>query len=110
MLDFSEKVAHPPKIFHVNWFRKDENGEFIWPGFGENLRVLNWIIDRVYGRAPAVETPIGFVPTDGALDLEGLDIAAETIEKLFAVNPEDWLEELKGHRSSLNSSATGSPS
>ncbi len=94
-IDFAEKVTHPPKIFHVNWFRKDEKGEFVWPGFGENLRVLNWLIDRVYGRAPAEKTPIGFVPTDGALDLEGLDITAETIEKLFAVNPEDWLEELK---------------
>ena len=98
-IDFEKNLAEPPGIFHVNWFRKDEGGNFIWPGFGENLRVLNWIIERTRGRASAVKTPIGFVPAEDSLDLEGLDIAAEAIEKLFAVDPGDWLEELEGHRS-----------
>ena len=98
-LDFGKNVANPPKIFHVNWFRKDEAGCFIWPGFGENLRVLNWIIERAHGRASAVRTPLGFVPTENGLDLKGLNIPAKTVKKLFAVDPGDWLEELAGHRS-----------
>lgn len=98
-LNFGKKIKNPPKIFHVNWFRKDEEGHFIWPGFGENLRVLNWIIKRAQGQAEAVRTPIGFVPAEDELDLKGLEISAGTIEKLFAVDPEDWQEELAGHRS-----------
>ncbi len=98
-IDFEKNLAKPPGIFHVNWFRKDEEGNFIWPGFGENLRVLNWIIERTRGRASAVKTPIGFVPAEDSLDLEGLDITTGTVDKLFAVDPGDWLEELEGHRS-----------
>jgi phosphoenolpyruvate carboxykinase (GTP) len=61
-LSFEERVKHLPKVFHVNWFRQDKNGKFLWPGFGDNLRVLSWIIDRCEGRAAAKETPIGFLP------------------------------------------------
>lgn len=84
-----------PMIFHVNWFRTDEEGNFLWPGFGENLRVLRWIIDRVNGRAAAVETPIGFVPTPDSLDLTGLDISMETMNKLLAIDREAWREEAR---------------
>ena len=65
-----------PKIFYVNWFRRDADGGFLWPGFGENSRVLKWVIERMDGKADAVETPIGFVPAPGGLDIEGLDLTA----------------------------------
>jgi aspartate/methionine/tyrosine aminotransferase len=87
------RLSNPPKIFHVNWFRTDQDGRFLWPGYGENLRVVEWILDRCRGEADAVETPIGFVPTPNSLDLTGLDISRETLDKLFAVNRSDWHEE-----------------
>lgn len=98
-LNFGKKIEKPPKIFHVNWFRKNEAGDFIWPGFGENLRVLNWIIRRAHNQAGAVRTPIGFVPAEGELDLTNLEISGETIEQLFAIDPKDWQKELAGHSS-----------
>ncbi len=82
-----------PKIYQVNWFRKDENGKYIWPGFGDNSRVLAWIIERVEGRAEAEETPIGGKPKDGDLYLEGLDLTDEQVTELFAVDPDSWLAE-----------------
>jgi phosphoenolpyruvate carboxykinase (GTP) len=82
-----------PKIFHVNWFRTDTSGRFLWPGFGENLRVLKWIIERVNGQGEAEETPIGYVPTPEALDLEGLALSKETLRELLRVDPEDWRQE-----------------
>ena len=84
---------NPLKIFHVNWFRTDEDGEFLWPGFGENLRVLKWIVDRTHGRGEAVETPIGHIQTPRALDLEGLDLSATTVHELLQVNRMAWQEE-----------------
>ncbi|HEX4622994.1 MAG TPA: phosphoenolpyruvate carboxykinase (GTP) [Solirubrobacteraceae bacterium] len=86
--------AQLPKIFYVNWFRKDDEGRFLWPGFGENSRVLAWIVQRCAGKAEATETPIGLVPAEGALDVEGLDIAAENLEELFAIDPDEWREQL----------------
>jgi phosphoenolpyruvate carboxykinase (GTP) len=84
-----------PKIFGVNWFRRDEeDGSFLWPGFGDNSRVLKWIIERIEGTADAVETPIGFVPTPDAIDLDGLDATPETIAKATKVSADDWREEL----------------
>ena len=74
-LNMGKRMTNPPKIFHVNWFRTDENGKFLWPGFGENLRVIEWILDRCRGEADAVKTPIGYVPTPDSLDLTGLDIS-----------------------------------
>jgi len=79
-----------PKVYAVNWFRKDANGKFIWPGFGENSRVLAWIVDRLAGKAEARDTAIGRLPADGALDLDGLDISAEQIAELFHIDPTTW--------------------
>ncbi len=82
-----------PKVYQVNWFRKDADGKFIWPGFGENSRVLSWVVERVEGRVDGVETPIGIAPAPGDLYLEGLDTTDEEIEQLFSVDPESWLAE-----------------
>ena len=78
-LTMGRRMAQPPKIFHVNWFRTDEKGKFLWPGYGENLRVIEWILDRCRGEADALQTPIGMVPTPESLDLSGLDISRETL-------------------------------
>ena len=83
-----------PKIFYVNWFRKDADGRWLWPGFGDNSRVLEWVFERAGGTGEAVETPIGYVPAPGALDIEGLDISKEDLEELLAVNPEEWKAEV----------------
>jgi len=77
----------------VNWFRKDTDGKFIWPGFGENSRVLEWIVNRLSDKAEAVDTPIGRIPAPGALNIDGLDITEEKIAELFAVNVDSWLAE-----------------
>ncbi len=83
-----------PRIFYVNWFRKDAEGNWLWPGFGENSRVLKWICERIDGTADAVETPIGYVPTPDALDLDGLDIPEADVEALLSVDPDAWRAEL----------------
>jgi phosphoenolpyruvate carboxykinase (GTP) len=83
-----------PKLFYVNWFRKDADGSFLWPGYGENSRVLEWIFDRVNGKAPGVETPIGAVPTVDAIDTTGLAISAEQMEELLRVDVEGWRAEV----------------
>jgi phosphoenolpyruvate carboxykinase (GTP) len=93
-LAMGKKIPKPPKIFHVNWFRKDADGKFLWPGFGENVRVLKWILERVEGRGGAEETPIGFVPSRNALTLDGLNLAPQTVDELLRVDPEDWEQEL----------------
>ncbi|TFV95001.1 phosphoenolpyruvate carboxykinase (GTP) [Orlajensenia leifsoniae] len=82
-----------PAIFQVNWFRKGEDGEFLWPGFGENARVLEWIIRRLEGTADAVSTPIGLLPAEGSLDVDGLDLSAEAVDALFDVDAASWLAE-----------------
>jgi phosphoenolpyruvate carboxykinase (GTP) len=83
-----------PKIFYVNWFRRDDDGNFLWPGYGENARVLEWIFERAMGRGEAVDTPIGWVPAPGAIDLEGLDVSKEDLEELLTVRPEEWRAEV----------------
>ena len=93
-LSFPERANHLPKIFHVNWFRQDDDGHFLWPGFGENLRVLQWIIERCEHRAGATETPIGFLPRPGDLPIDGLDIAAETLEELLTIDVGQWRDEM----------------
>ncbi len=85
-----------PKIFNVNWFRTDDEGHFIWPGFGDNLRVLKWILDRCDGEADAVETPIGFVPKAEDIDLTGLDLSVDTLRGILEVDPELWRQEVAG--------------
>jgi phosphoenolpyruvate carboxykinase (GTP) len=87
-------AAKLPLIFYVNWFRKDENGDYLWPGFGENSRVLKWIVERVEGAAAAEETIVGLVPAEGALDVDGLDLTPEQIAKALAVDPEEWKAEV----------------
>jgi phosphoenolpyruvate carboxykinase (GTP) len=82
-----------PKIYYVNWFRKNEQGKWLWPGFGENSRVLKWIIDRAEGTAKGIETPIGILPAPGELDLDGLDIPAEDLELLLSVDTNIWKQE-----------------
>jgi len=85
-LDFGAKLENPPAIFRVNWFRKDENGKFMWPGFGQNMRVLKWIVERVGGKADAVESPIGQMPTFGDITWDGLDYAQDTFDHLMQVD------------------------
>jgi phosphoenolpyruvate carboxykinase (GTP) len=93
-LDIGRKLTRPPKIFSINWFRTGDDGKFIWPGFGENIRVLKWAIDRVNGRVGAQETPIGHLPHPGDLDLNSLGISRENVDRLFQVNPDEWKGEL----------------
>ncbi len=87
-----------PKIFYVNWFRKDEDGRWLWPGYGENSRVLSWVFDRAGGEGEAEETPIGFIPAPGSIDTEGMDISAEDMDKLLAVDLDDWRAEVPSIR------------
>jgi phosphoenolpyruvate carboxykinase (GTP) len=86
--------ARLPKIYYVNWFRKSDGGDFLWPGFGENSRVLKWVFERLEGTAKAVETPIGNLPADGALELEGIDVSKEDMKELLSVKVEGWLDEI----------------
>ncbi|GIG58394.1 phosphoenolpyruvate carboxykinase [GTP] [Longispora fulva] len=83
-----------PKIFYVNWFRRGDEGQFLWPGFGENSRVLKWVVERLEGKAEAVETPIGYVPTADSLDVSGLDISAADLEAALKVDVEEWKAEI----------------
>jgi phosphoenolpyruvate carboxykinase (GTP) len=85
-----------PKIFYVNWFRKGDDGRYLWPGFGENSRVLEWVFERVSGRGDADETPIGWVPAKGAIDTDGLDVPADDLVELLRVNAEEWAGEVPG--------------
>ena len=86
--------AQLPKIFYVNWFRRDDDNSFLWPGFSENSRVLKWIFERVAGTAEAVESPLGLTPVEGGLDTEGLDFTDEQLRKALAIKPEEWETEL----------------
>ena len=92
-LEMGKRVPHPPKIFHVNWFRKGADGKFLWPGYGENARVLKWMLERIEGKAAATETPIGAVPAPNAITLDGLDVSRETMNELLRVDPADWAKE-----------------
>jgi len=84
-----------PKIFYVNWFRKDDEGKWLWPGFGENSRVLKWIFERVSGKGKAAKTPIGYMPTPDAIDTDGLDVTEADMEELLKVDKEGWLKEVE---------------
>lgn len=92
-----KKMTDCPRVFMVNWFRKDEQGKFIWPGFGENMRVLKWIIDRCQGRAYARETPLGWMPRADDIDLDGIDLTPEQFKAIEAVSPADVKTEIMGH-------------
>jgi phosphoenolpyruvate carboxykinase (GTP) len=93
-LDMQEKIPYPPKLFQVNWFRKGKDGKFLWPGFGENMRVLKWIVDRAHVRVGGQETLFGWVPKAGDLDLSDLPIPSEKVDEATAINPEEWKQEL----------------
>ena len=93
-LRMGRRMKHPPRVFHVNWFRQGDNGEFLWPGFGENLRVIEWILGRCRDEVEAVPSPIGYVPNPGDLDMTGLDLPDQTLRRLVSVQPDDWDDEL----------------
>jgi phosphoenolpyruvate carboxykinase (GTP) len=92
--EMARRLRNPPKIFEVNWFRKDRDGSFLWPGYSENMRVLKWIVDRVKGSSGAQQTPIGLVPSNGDISLDGLDLASERLRQATSINPGEWLAEL----------------
>ena len=94
-LAMGKKMTRPPKIFRVNWFRTGEDGKFLWPGFGENLRVLRWILDRCEGRGASRETPLGHVPTPAAIDRTGLELGDAALEKLLRVDTAEWHEAIQ---------------
>ena len=97
-LDMGKMIPNPPQIFHVNWFRTDDEGHFLWPGYGENMRVLMWILARCEGKVDAKKTPIGYVPYVKDLDLEGLDVDEKVVEGLLSVDAKLWLEDVVGIR------------
>jgi phosphoenolpyruvate carboxykinase (GTP) len=93
-LAMGKRIASPPRIFHVNWFRTGSDGKFLWPGFGENLRVLRWVVERCRGKGAAVQTPIGWVPGEGGIDLGGLSMPAGAMRDLLRVDREEWKAEI----------------
>ena len=95
-LEMGKKIPNKPLIFNVNWFRTDDEGHFIWPGFGDNMRVLMWILARCEGKVDAVETPIGYVPKPEDIDLTGLDLSIDTLKGLLNVDKDLWREEVAG--------------
>lgn len=99
-LDMGRRLrGKAPKIFHVNWFRRDrKTNKFLWPGYGENLRAILWALERCEGRSKAMDSPMGFLPTMDALNLSGLDMPPETLKAILEVNPDDWDEDLKDQR------------
>jgi len=108
-LETGPRLTNPPLIFHVNWFRKDAAGKFLWPGFGDNMRVLKWIIDRCEGKGGAVESPIGGTPRAEDLDLDELDVSPEMMRELLAVNADDWAKELADQEEFFKSLQPGVP-
>jgi phosphoenolpyruvate carboxykinase (GTP) len=94
-LGFKDKSENLPKVFHVNWFRKDADGNFMWPGFGDNMRVLKWITERCVGQSNAAKTPIGLIPNGSDLDLSGLDLDQKVVDALLAIDPNIWRTEIE---------------
>jgi len=108
-LEVGRRLSRPPRIFRVNWFRTNERGRLMWPGFGENLRVLQWILERSEGRGAAVDTPIGLVPTLDALDRRGLDLSDAALAMLLKVDPAEWVEAVTGQEDFLTKFGTRLP-
>ncbi|HEY3731277.1 MAG TPA: phosphoenolpyruvate carboxykinase (GTP) [Steroidobacteraceae bacterium] len=108
-LDVGAHLKQPPRIFHVNWFRQNAAGKYLWPGFGENLRVLAWMLDRCAGRVDAVDTPIGYMPRRGDLNVEGLSLSAEDLWELIAVPQAAWRMEMASLRQYLKEYGTHLP-
>jgi phosphoenolpyruvate carboxykinase (GTP) len=101
-LRMGKKMSNPPKIFFVNWFRKDKAGKFLWPGFSDNLRVLNWILRRSKGEAGGLKTPLGYIPRYEDIDMSGLDFPKEKWDELFSINKNEWEEELRSQKEFLD--------
>jgi phosphoenolpyruvate carboxykinase (GTP) len=93
-LSLQPRLARPPRIFRVNWFRRDAEGRFLWPGYGENVRVLKWMVERIRGGARAEETPVGFVPAPGALDLQGVNVPPDRLAQALRCDAGEWLAAL----------------
>jgi phosphoenolpyruvate carboxykinase (GTP) len=96
-LTIGRETPNPPRIFHVNWFRKDDDGKFMWPGFGENMRVLKWIFQRVQGQAHAVESPVGWMPRYENIDWTGMDFSYDQFDALMQIDREAWKKETLSH-------------
>lgn len=96
-LNFGRQIPEPPRIFSVNWFRKDENGNFAWPGYGENMRVLKWIVERSRGKSKGIETPLGWMPRYEDMDWRGLDFTKEQFENVMSLDRDIWLKEIAMH-------------
>ncbi len=94
-LNVGKKLSKPPRLFHVNWFRRDAAGKFLWPGFGENLRVLDWMLQRCAGQGGAEETPIGNLPRSTDLNLKGADVSADALRQLLSIDKDEWRTEVK---------------
>jgi phosphoenolpyruvate carboxykinase (GTP) len=93
-LNTGARLAKPPRIFRVNWFRRDNDGRFLWPGYSENVRILKWMVERIRGRAGAEDTPIGWIPAAGALDTSGLDVPAARLRDALRCDAGEWLAAL----------------
>lgn len=96
-LDFGRNIPEPPRIFSVNWFRRDKDGNFAWPGFGENMRILKWVVERARGKSLGVETPLGWMPKYEHLDWRGLDFTREQYEEVMSIDRDLWIKEIAGH-------------
>jgi phosphoenolpyruvate carboxykinase (GTP) len=108
-LSFPKKSNKLPKIFHVNWFRQDKAGKFMWPGFGDNMRVLEWILKRCEGKGEAVRTPIGYLPTADAINTEGTGLTTETMRELLSIEAGAWKSELTGIKEYFEKFSTRMP-
>jgi len=108
-LTVGSKLRNPPRLFHVNWFRRDAAGKFLWPGYGDNLRVMEWIIKRCTGAVGADESPIGYLPRTSDLNLQGVDVSEATMRDLLAVQPAAWRKETAEMREYLKEFGARSP-
>ena len=108
-LEMGARLEHPPKLFHVNWFRRDAAGRFLWPGYGDNLRVMEWILKRCAGRVGADESAIGYLPRPGDLNLQGVDVSDATMKELLAVQPDAWKREVAEMREYLKEFGARAP-
>ena len=96
-MDVGRAISNPPRIFGVNWFRKDSEGNFVWPGFGDNMRILKWIVDKVHGRTYAEESPLGWVPRYEDIDWKGLDFSEAEFDEIMSVDRAIWEAEILSH-------------
>src|SRR4029078_5303396 len=108
-LDMGEKLTRPPKIFRVNWFRTGEDGKFLWPGFGDNLRVLQWVLERCADRGEYTDTAIGYIPTPNAIDRKGLAVTDQQMAALLKVDPAEWVEAVAGQEDLITKFGSHSP-